>query len=273
MTKLNEEIMEIQSLLKLTLNPQAVKMIEKPEEIPEEAQIASETTGHLAYCQAQALAKRDGKTIYMEKKDHWCWASLVGFGHVDCSPSTPAFEEIARNLGIADLDEARAFFAKFPMLPYGKYIGTVVGPAQSVSYDPDVVLISCDNNFQLRTLIWAIKNKTGKLLEVSLDAIDSCVHTIVTSMLTGEYTVAIPDPGDQERALSDKNEIILGVPAARVSELLDGLRTICAMKVGYQDMQYFMKYDYERPPFYNRLYELWGLETGSDWDRGDSGKK
>lgn len=273
MTKLNEQIQEIISLLELRLNPQAVKMIERPEDIPAEALIAAKEYGHLAYCQAQALTKRDGKTVYMEKKDHWCWGPLVGFGLVDCSPSTPAFKEITRFLGIADINAAKEFFSHFPMLPYGKYIGTVVGPAQSVSYDPDVVLISCDNNFQLRTLLWAIKYKTGKMLDVSLDPIDSCIHTIVTSMLTGEYSVAIPDPGDQERALSDKNEIILSVPAEKVSELHEGLKAVCGMKVGYKDMQYFMKYDYERPPFYNRIFELWGLETGRDWDRGDGDRE
>lgn len=260
MTKLNEEIKEIMSHLQLVLNPQAVKMIEKPEDIPAEAQPASEIAGHMAYCQAQALTKRQGQTIYMEKKDHWCWAALVGFGMVDFDPQGAAYDVVARYLGVEKLDDAREFLSSFPMLPNGKYIGTVVGPAQSVSYDPDVVLINCDNNFQLRALIWAIKYKTGKLLDVSLDAIDSCVRTIVTSMLTGEYTVAIPDLGEQMRALPEKNEIILGVPAARIPELLDGLRGIAAMQVGYRDVHPFMEYDHVRPPFYDELYDLWNLD-------------
>lgn len=270
MQKKHELVKELIDTLHLTLHPQAVKMTTDEDVLPESAIIASENLGHLAYCQAQALAKRNGKTVYMRREDHWCWASLVGFGMVDCSPDTPAFEEIARNLGIADLDQARAFFAHFPMLPYGKYSGTLVGPAESADFEPDIILISCDNNFQLRTLLWAIKNRTGHTLQVKLDAIDSCIYTIVEAMLTGDYKVAIPDPGDQERALSGAHEIILGVPADRLEELVEGLRAINKMHVGYDDMEYFMKYDYERPPFYNRLFEIWGLGTGRDWDRGET---
>lgn len=273
MRNLHENVLEIKKSLNLTLYPQAVKMIEREEDIPLSAIRAGEEFGHLAYCQAQAMAKRNGKTVYIAREDHWCWASLVGFGMVDCNPDSAAFEEIAHNLGIGDISKARDFFAAFPMLPYRKYIGTVVGPAETADFEPDVVLINCDNNYQLRTLIWAIKNQTGQALHVKLDAIDSCIYTIVSSMLTSNYSIAIPDPGEQERALSGANEIILGVPLQRLEELCQGLRAISAMHVGYQDMQYFMKYDYERPPFYNRLFKLWGLESGRDWDRGETVKQ
>ncbi len=269
MPNLNEQVKQIMELMDLRLNPQAVKMIEREDQIPASAVWAGRDIGqHMAFCQAMALTKREGKTIYMERKDHWCWAPLVGFGHVDCSPEAPSFEEITKNLGIADLNEAKQFFQHFPMLPLGKYIGTVVAPAQSADFEPDVVLFNCDNNFQLRSFIFGIKNQTGKMLDVSLDAIDSCIYTIVKPMLDGEYAVAIPDPGEQERALTDKNEIILGVPASRMEELLTGCQALSGMKVGYRDMKMEMMYDYVRPPFYNRLFELWGLGQGRTWDRG-----
>lgn len=265
MSTWNNKVKDIISMLNLELHPQAVKMLTEEDEIPESAIRAGEKFGHLAYCQAQALAKRDGMTVYMEKKDHWCWATLVGFGMVDCSPESPAFETLMPFLGIQDPAKAPEFFAKFPMLPYGKYTGTVVGPAESVEFTPDVIMINCSNNFQLRTMFMAIKNQTGKMLDVQFEALDSCVYTVVKSMITKDYTVAIPDPGDQERALATSNEIILGLPFEKLDELHEGLSVMEKTFGSYRSIHMCMEYDYARPPFYNRLFELWGLEKGRDW--------
>ena len=265
MSAWNEKIKDICGMLQLELHPQAVKMLTDEDEIPASAIKAGEKYGHLAYCQAQALAKRDGMTVYMGKNDHWCWATLVGFGMVDCSPESPAYETLMPVLGLKDVSKAPEFFAEFPMFPYGKYSGTVVGPAETADFEPDVILINCNNNFQLRTLFRAIKNQTGKMLDVQFEALDSCVYTVVKSIITGEYTVAIPDPGDQERALATNNEIILGVPFSRLDELYAGMLEMEKGFGSYKSARICMEYDYPRPPFYNRLFELWGLEKGRDW--------
>lgn len=265
MSEWNKKVQEIAQKLQLELHPQAVKMTTDEDAIPDYAVMGSKY-GHMAYCQAQALAKRDGMTVYMTKKDHWCWASLVGFGLVDCSKGTDAYNALMPALGIADPKMAEAFFAEFPMLPPNKYTGTLVGPAESVDYEPDVILFNCNNNFQMRTFFRAIKSRTGKMLKVELEALDSCVYTIVTSMLTGEYTVAIPDPGDQERALSTSNEIILGVPFSRLEELYQGMLDLDKGFGSYKAAHMCMEFDYPRPPFYNQMFEAWGMDTGKDWE-------
>jgi len=269
MKEWNEKIAQIAKWLKLELYPQAVKMVEKTEDIPEGVIMAGEKYGHLAYCQAQALAKREGKTVYMDKRDHWCWASLVGFGHVDCRVGTKAYDALEPFLGIKDPEKRAEFWNEFPVLPYGKYIGTVVGPAQTANYEPDVILINCNDNFQLRTLFRAVKNQTGKMLNFDVEAIDSCIYTIVVSMLTGEYTMAVPDPGEQERALADKHEMIFCLPFSRLDELYRGCQSMLGMPGGIADPVLCMEYDYPRPPFYNRLFEIWGMDTGKEWQFAD----
>lgn len=259
----NEKIVDISDKLQLTLHPQAVKMMTDADPIPAYA-VRAKKFGHMAYCQAQAMAKRDGMTVYMDKKDHWCWAPLVGFGLVDCSPGTDAFNTLMPALGISDPAKAPEFFKDFPMLPYGKYTGTLVGPAESVDYEPDVILINCDNNFQLRTLFRAIKNRTGKMLTVEFEALDSCIYTIVKSMLTGEYTVAIPDPGEQERAMSTNNEIILCLPFDKLDELYDGMVAIDGPFSAYRAAHICMEFDFPVPPFYNKMFKAWGLDQGRE---------
>ena len=261
----NDKVKDIVEYLNLDLHPQAVKMLTAEDEIPASAIRAGEQFGHLAYCQAAALAKRDGMTVYMGKKDHWCWATLVGFGMVDCSPESPAFDALMPFLGIKDKNKAPEFFAHFPQLPEGKYTGTVIAPAETADFEPDVILINCNNNFQLRSMFMAIKNQTGKMLDAQFEALDSCVYTVVKSIVTGDYTVAIPDPGDQERALATSNEIILGVPFSRLDELHEGMQEIERSFGSYRSAHMCMEFDYARPAFYNQLFELWGLEKGRDW--------
>lgn len=265
--EMRRAIQYIISSLRLSLHPQAVKMLETDAGVPENALRPKSDKGrHMALCQALALTKREGKTVWFTKEDHWCWNPLIGLGHVACEPGTPAFEEVARNLGIDDLDKARDFFAAFPKLEPGKYAGMLISPAETADFEPDVILVNCDDNFQLRTLIWAVKNQTGKMLSSDFDAIDSCIHSIVTPIKTGNYAITIPDPGDQERALTPGNEIILSVPISRLAEITAGLKEIDGRGVGYRGMKPIMQYDFARPPFYNELFRLWDLDQGENWE-------
>ena len=265
MTKYNKAALRLKDFLDLKLNIQAVKLIEDPADVPANAEIAREAFGHLSLCQAFALTKRQGKTLYTDKSSEWCWAPVVGLGYGDCSPGTGSFQRISRLLGIQDPERADKFFADFPRLPLGKYQGVLLAPATEAEFVPDVFLVNCDSNFQLRSLLSAIKYKTGKLLDVHLDPVDSCVHTLVAAMVTKDYTVAIPDPGDQERALSDRNEIIMAVPAEKLDDLMEGLDYLETRNMGYRDMFPEMNFDFPRPPFYNEVFAEWGMEQGRDW--------
>ena len=265
MTKYNEAAKRLKDFLDLKLNIQAVKLIEDPKDVPANAEIASKAFGHLSLCQAFALTKRQGKTLYTDKSSEWCWAPVVGLGYGDCSPGTKSFHVISRLLGIQDPEQADRFFAEFPRLPQGKYQGVLLAPATEAEFTPDVLLVNCDNNFQLRSLLSAIKYKTGRLLDVHLDPVDSCVHTLVAAMITKDYTVAVPDPGDQERALSDRNEIIMAVPVEKLDDLMEGLDFSEKCRMGYRDMFPEMHFDFPRPPFYNEVFAEWGMGQGSDW--------
>lgn len=265
MTKYNKAALRLKEFLDLKLNIQAVRLIEDPAELPAGVAHAREAYGHLSLCQAFALTKRQGRTLYTDRTSEWCWAPVVGLGYGDTSPGTKAFQTISRLLGIQDQEQAERFFADFPRLPLGKYQGVLLAPATEAAFTPHVLLVNCDSNFQLRSLLSAIKYKTGKLLDVHLDPVDSCVHTLVAAMLTKDYTVAIPDPGDQERALSQPNELIMAVPVEKLGDLLEGLDYLETRHMAYRDMCAEMKFDFPRPPFYNEVFAEWGMEQGSDW--------
>lgn len=258
----------LHEMLLLRFEPIAVKMIENESEIPENAiHPMRDLKKHMALCQAFSLTRREKKTVYMDKETHWCWNPLIGLGHVDCSVGTEQFEVVSEVLGMEKIEDARVFFETFPRFPQGKYQGIVTAPLSDCQFEPDVVLIY-SNNAQLRSIVWGIKYKTGELVKTDLDAIDSCVYAIVPPMTNGEYRVTLPDIGEFERAMAEEDEIILSVPKGRMDEVISGLRFFHDVtKMGYAQLKRELDLEFTRPPFYNKLFKLWGLDQGKDWDR------
>ena len=254
-------------MLILRHEPIAIKLIKSENEIPDNAiRPKRDLKKHMALCQAFALSRRDKKTVYMDKPDHWCWNPLIGLGHVECTEGTESFDIVCRFLGMSDIDSARSFFAKFPRLPLGEYIGIVTAPLDAAKFVPDLLLVYC-NNAQLRSLVWAAKLKMGRLVKTELDAIDSCIYACVPPILTGEYRVTLPDIGEYERAMADEDEIIFSIPGGRIEEILDGLRSFFNRGAGYIHHRRDMVYDFPRPEFYNELFDMWELDKGEVWDR------
>ena len=252
--------LDLREMLMLRYEPIAIKLIRDEGGIPDVAiRPRRDMRNHLALCQAFALVRRDRKTIYMGKEDHWCWNPLIGLGFVDCSEGTEQFEVVCRHLGIGDMDAARRFFARFPRLPLGEFVGLVAAPLVSAQFEPDVVLVY-SNNAQLRSMVWAVKQQTGKLVETRLDAIDSCIYACVTPIESGEYRVTLPDVGEYERAMAGEDEVILSVPGGRMDELLCGLRAFYDRGMGYAHHSREMLYDFPRPEFYKELFSIWGLD-------------
>ncbi len=267
MLKTNESRQKkLGELLELRYPAVALKMTNDDSEVPETALRPMEQKGrHIALCQAFALARRQGKTVYMRKQDHWCWNPLITYGAVECARGSKPFNEIASLMGISEADKAEEFVAAFPKLPLGKYAGILIAPLDKADFQPDVTLVYCKND-QLRLILMAVNSQTGAMLDSSFTALDSCVYSVIPPLLEGEYRITLPDPGEYERALTAEDDIIFTIPAQREEEFYKGV-DFQLQRGGRDSFYYMMKEDFERPPFYNRLFEAWGLDTGDDWDK------
>ena len=251
----------IEALLGLRFEPVALKLVEAGGEVPERAYRPTDDGGeHLALCQAFALSRRNRRTVYMRREDHWCWNPLIAYGHVRCEvPGDPGFELICKAVGIRDAAQAEEFVRGFMKLPLNKYDGILTAPLSRADFEPDLWLIYCDNG-QMRTILRAVKSQTGGLLKSEFDALDSCLYSVIPPIITGEYRITLPDPGEYERALTDVNDIIFSVPAARFSEFLAGAEYLTKRKMGNGALRMEMKGDFRRPPFYEEIFKAWGLD-------------
>ena len=254
-------------LLKLRYSAIALKFVEDEAIVPENAMRPYSQKGkHIALCQAFALARRQNKTVYMTKADHWCWNPLITYGHVDLKRGNPDFDLISSFMGIKDKEKADDFVDAFPKLPYGKYAGVLCAPLGAADFEPDIMLIYCTNS-QLRFLLMGVNNQTGEMLESSFTPLDSCVYSVIPPFQEGNYRITLPDPGEFERALTNEDEVIFTVPYQRMEEFFAGLAFLDGRGQTVNSFNFIMKEDFQRPPFYNKLFEMWGLEQGELWDK------
>ncbi len=269
---------EIEDLLRLDSFTVAVKMIQKEEEIPAEAvRPKRDLDQHIAQCQAFSLTRREGKTVAMLKEDHWCYAPVIGYGLVELPDFfkkgglyNPQFDddpEIKEALGGTGSKFLGHFLEKpelaknmtFPCFKAGKYIGCLTAPLRNTTVEPDVIFIY-SNNAQLRNILMAIKYKEGVHVISEFDPIDSCIYSLVP-LVEGKqnYMITIPDPGEQERALTDENKIIFSLTKDKIKILVEGLRHYDEIKLGYVHLTKLMQADFEQPKFYNLLFKRWGI--------------
>ena len=110
-------------------------------------------------------------------------------------------------------------------------------------------------------MLLAVKHKEGALVTSEFDPIDSCVFSTVPVLLSGEYRITIPDPGEYERAMTGEDQVIFSVPGGRVETLIQGLRHFEEIKLGYTDLAMVMRPDFPQPEFYKMLFKMWGLDV------------
>jgi len=106
----------------------------------------------------------------------------------------------------------------------GKCKGLIVSPLTRTKIVPDVILIY-GNPAQMMRLIQGAMYKEGKRVKSELAGVAaSCTSGILRAFNTGEYQVVLPGNGDRVFAVTYDNEMLFAVPAARASEIIEGMK-------------------------------------------------
>ncbi len=248
---------ELLKLLALKTSPIAVRFLKSAAEVPEGALRPKRDRGyHLAQCQAFALSRQQRLTVALLKEDHWCWAPIDAYGLVPPLTEPPA----AASAMVNSPEAARRLWASYPRLEHGRYVGIVTAPLETANFEPDLALAYM-NSTQLRNCLLAIKYTEGALVWSEFDPIDSCVFGTIPTLLTGEYRITMPDPGDYERAMAAEDEIILTVPAAKLDSLVAGLQRFKRQGTTSRPRATEIQPDFSHPPFYRELFRQWGLDA------------
>jgi uncharacterized protein (DUF169 family) len=257
-TAFNTYGVDLEKMLFLRSYPIAIRMLRSQSEIPEGAIRPKEDKGeHYAICQVFSLARRQGMTVAMFLEDHWCFEPIISYGLVD--PPQDYLDGFTNSFFMADKERAAKHAREMTRLPVGQYPGMVVGPLNTANFVPDLTMIYC-NPAQLRHLLLALRYR-GTQVTSTLDPIGSCVHSVVPSLLHGECRVAVPDPGDFERAGAQEDEMILTVPTTRLKEMMDAVYHFEEANMGFRRFSLSLHSDFKQPTFYQEYFKRWGLDA------------
>lgn len=250
---------DLLTMLVLRTYPIAIKMLKSESEIPKGAVRPKKDLGtHYAACQAFGIVRRRGTALAMFIEDHWCFEPIIGYGLVE--PPQDFLEGSGSAFFVASKEGARERSRNIALLPHGKYAGMVLAPLHAANFVPDLAMIYC-NATQLRHMLFAFMHKNGRRVTSTLDPIWSCVHSMVPSLLHGTCEVTVPDPGDFERGGAGDDEMIFTVPASHMKEFMEGVYHYENMNMGYRSFGRDLRGDFQQPPFYQKYFKMWGLDT------------
>ena len=258
---------ELSDLLTLRYSPIALKLIYDESEIPDGSMRPyRDKNGHLAMCQAFAMVRRERKSITMLRDDHWCVWPLVSSGLVELTDED--MDYMGRMLFFSDAEKGVEFLRSgYPRLESERQpVGFTLAPLEKTDFVPDVISVYC-RPAQVRSILMAVRYETGEQLRLSLDSVDSCVHSTIPVLNGQDFNLTVPDPGEYERALTDEDELIFTLRGERLSSVVKNLKQLSSAGFGYRELAMGMQYDTPRPEFYNTMFEKWGLKTGSQWDK------
>ena len=260
----NELGQALEQELLLRYSPIALKLLWSEEEIPEGTIRPWRDEGkRLAMCQAFALVRRNRKAYTLLKEDHWCVWPLVSYRL--CPLEEEDYTYMGTKFFVKDPQRGVRFLREeYPMLEGPAPIGFSIAPLRQCTFVPDLVTVYC-NPAQIRSLLMAAKYLTGDMLPVTLDPVDSCVHSTIPVLNGKDFNITFPDPGEYERGLTDENEVMFTLRGDLLEPLVGSIRTFGRIGFGYQGLQMEMAMNFPRPEFYNKMYEKWGLATGEEW--------
>lgn len=258
--------LELEQQLLLRYSPIALKLIYDESEIPEGTIRPWQDEGNrLAMCQAFALVRRNRKAYTLLKEDHWCVWPLVSYRI--CPLDEADVEYMGTKFFMKDPRRGVRFLQEeYPMLEGKTPIGFSIAPLRSCTFEPDLVCIYC-NPAQIRSLLMAAKFDSGEMLKVTLDPVDSCVHSTIPVLNGQDFNITFPDPGEYERGLTDENEVMFTLRSEKLPVLTQTLKMFGSINFGYQGLQMEMDMNFPRPEFYNKMFEKWGLATGAEWKK------
>jgi uncharacterized protein (DUF169 family) len=222
MSRFNEMGKKLEQQLRLNTHPLAIKMLESPDDIPEEAIRPLKNFGKcLSTCQVFALSRRFGETVAQLFEDMWCPEPVIGFGLAE--PPEYFFEGKTRYpVGVKSLEAGANWAREFPRFEVGKYVGVVSAPLTTASFEPDVAIIYCDSA-QLLRLLLGLAYEDGRDITTVLGGHSACVYAVVPSMLKGKCQASVPCRGDRGYAGTQDYEMIFSIPRDQIARVIEGM--------------------------------------------------
>ncbi|MGM0770974.1 MAG: DUF169 domain-containing protein [Halobacteriota archaeon] len=211
--------------MKLNTEPVAVSLIPVGHDIPEGLEKIEEKTRH---CQMVDIVRKTGKEFYATKEDQMCKGGAAVMGLQEM-PHKLATGDTYYNLKrFSTINAARRTMEKVTKVAPGSIKAVVYGPLENVTFVPDVVVIVASPK-QVMQLSQALLYKFGGRVDASFAGIQSvCADGVVLPYKEGKISVTVGCGGSRKYANIEDDEMIIGIPAERLHDLVDAVNEMFA---------------------------------------------
>jgi len=214
--------------------PVAVKFFEEASQIPPSARRPfRDLRVRMAPCQGAAMARRYGWTVAFGKEDSGCAIAAHTYGWEVVADEKEVVRFMTHMNYARDERAARQALASFRALELGEDLTVVYSPLERTKIEPDVVLVYV-NPAQLMRLIHGGTYHSGKPIESSFSGrVASCTEGVIGAYLDQKIKVVVPGNGDRVWGGCQDHEMLMAIPAARLSEVTEGLERTHAQGIRY----------------------------------------
>lgn len=251
--KLQKISQYLDSYVRPTTFPVAIRMVSSSSEVPEKAKMPVRDLGMpMPACQGIALARRYGWLIAMGKEDMLCPVGALTLGFL---PIKPKYLDGSFNVPfwVKDQDIRAKMARNLPHLKQGKYTHFIAAPFHRADFEPQVIIIY-GNPAQIARLIQASIYSTGEpMVSRSVGGL-ACAEEITNTILTDQYQFIVTGGGDRAFAQTQDDEISFAVPISKAEALMEGLERTHKAGMRYPTPSSLI-FKAQFPPSYSELMD------------------
>jgi len=212
---------KLKNLLGLKGSPVAVKLVQEKTDIPAGIPELKEKVRH---CEMVQKA-RAGETFYATKEQHSCAGGAGALGIME-TPEKIKSGEFYFGLGrFKTLESAKKTMDAVPRTNK-HFAASLYAPLEKADFKPDVVVV-IGNPKQLLKIAQSNIYEKGGRNNVSFSGIQSvCADAVAQVYNTGELNATFGCDGSRKYAKIAADELVVGIPAAKLEEVVRALEII-----------------------------------------------
>jgi len=236
----------MERLLRLRTVPVAVSLLDSTESIPQEAGRPPEP---LTVTQLVTLCQQEDRAIAATVENMACVQGSAALG-LEELPSDLKSGERAVGFYAETAEVAAKIFADNVYIEQGKFSAVIFSPLPKTPIEPNLVLVF-GNSAQMMRLAYGIRWKKGDRVICDTNGSQgTCSEAIAATYVYDVPRLALPCYGARRYGLRPDDEMIMGIPADRVEEIVCGLESSHACGATYPIKRYGLisplKSEYDR---------------------------
>ena len=211
----------IDSKVKLTSKPVAMKLIQSDAEVPEGYELISEKVRHCEMVRKASL----GEKFYSTIEEQMCLGGAGAIGLRDM-PEKLANGEKYFSLGrFKDIETAKKLTSKLSIVK-DKHWGMIYAPLDEADFEADVIEIITEPVGGMK-LAQSIVYATGEKINPSFAGIQSlCGDAFANPYIEDGINFTLGCDGSRKAADIKDNEMTIGISASKIDEVISGLESM-----------------------------------------------